>query len=143
VSTIDIERWDDQNPYDAYAKVTVNMPNGQTVGFTIHPSRLYSDTVNVEIDGDLTGDTSMRIQLNDRLIIDTTVNDNRGPDELTDTRESDLDEGVPIEGFATYDHTARPDDDPEPGDRCKTCGAPITWMGPSHTDWLHVDEAGA
>lgn len=40
-----------------------------------------------------------------------------------------------------YDHDARPDDLPEPGDRCKTCGEPITWMGPSHLDWLHVNDA--
>ena len=37
-------------------------------------------------------------------------------------------------------HDARPDDDPEPGDRCKDCGAPITWNGPSQTDWSHVYE---
>lgn len=37
-----------------------------------------------------------------------------------------------------YDHDARPDDDPEPGDRCKVCGKAITWMGPSPTsDWKH------
>lgn len=40
-----------------------------------------------------------------------------------------------------YDHDARPDDDPEPGDRCKDCGEDITWTGPSHLDWLHVDDA--
>lgn len=39
-----------------------------------------------------------------------------------------------------YDHPARPDDLPEPGDRCKDCGEDITWRGPSHTDWLHVDD---
>lgn len=37
-------------------------------------------------------------------------------------------------------HDARPDDDPEPGDRCKDCGDPITWRGPALTDWHHVDE---
>jgi hypothetical protein len=37
------------------------------------------------------------------------------------------------------DHRARPDDDPEPGDRCKECGEAITWAGPSTvTDWEHV-----
>lgn len=36
------------------------------------------------------------------------------------------------------EHDARPDDDNEPGDRCKDCGRPITWDGPSHLDWSHV-----
>ena len=35
-------------------------------------------------------------------------------------------------------HKARPDDNPEPGDRCKDCGFPITWLGPSQYDWAHV-----
>jgi hypothetical protein len=35
-------------------------------------------------------------------------------------------------------HDARPDDNPEPGDRCKDCGQPITWVGPNHTDWEHI-----
>lgn len=38
-------------------------------------------------------------------------------------------------------HPARPDDDPEPGDRCKDCGEPITWLGPSMTDWEHTADA--
>lgn len=36
-------------------------------------------------------------------------------------------------------HDARPDDDSEPGDRCKDCGLPVTWVGPSLYDWQHVD----
>lgn len=36
------------------------------------------------------------------------------------------------------DHDALPDDAPEPGDRCRTCAAAITWLGPSHLDWAHV-----
>lgn len=42
-------------------------------------------------------------------------------------------------------HDARPDDDNEPGDRCKDCGRDVTWIGPSHTDWQHavVDAAKA
>lgn len=41
----------------------------------------------------------------------------------------------------TYDHDPVPDDLPQPGDRCKTCGEPITWLGPSTvTDWMHVDD---
>lgn len=47
---------------------------------------------------------------------------------------------VKVEGVKTYDHDARPDDDPEPGDRCKDCGEDISWIGPSLTrDWEHVD----
>lgn len=38
----------------------------------------------------------------------------------------------------TSDHQARPDDDPESGDRCKDCGHPVTWNGPSPADWSHV-----
>jgi hypothetical protein len=45
------------------------------------------------------------------------------------------------DGPRTYDHQARPDDDPEPGDRCKVCGEFITWIGPSPTsDWLHEND---
>jgi hypothetical protein len=39
-----------------------------------------------------------------------------------------------------YNHGARPDDDPEPGDRCKDCGDDVTWVGPDARDWLHVDD---
>lgn len=35
------------------------------------------------------------------------------------------------------DHDARPDDSPEPGDRCKDCGEDITWVGPGSADWEH------
>jgi hypothetical protein len=40
-------------------------------------------------------------------------------------------------------HTARPCDCPESEcpSCCKDCGDPITWMGPSHLDWEHTDEA--
>lgn len=38
------------------------------------------------------------------------------------------------------DHRPIPDDMPEEGDRCKYCGGPITWVGPSTvTDWEHVE----
>jgi hypothetical protein len=37
-------------------------------------------------------------------------------------------------------HEARPDDDPEPGDRCKDCGRPVVWIGPSQYDWEHSPE---
>jgi hypothetical protein len=46
----------------------------------------------------------------------------------------------PAAAFKVYDHEARPDDNPEPGDHCKDCGADITWIGPSQADWLHVDD---
>jgi hypothetical protein len=45
------------------------------------------------------------------------------------------------EAVAHYDHRARPDDDPEPGDRCKDCGKDVTWIGPTHADWRHLDES--
>jgi hypothetical protein len=41
---------------------------------------------------------------------------------------------------STYNHDARPDDDNEPGDRCKDCGQAVVWIGPSHVDWLHVND---
>lgn len=34
---------------------------------------------------------------------------------------------------ATCEH--RPDDLPEPGDRCKYCGTDITWIGPGPYNW--------
>jgi len=51
-----------------------------------------------------------------------------------------LDEVKETRVAKTYDHEARPDDLPEPGDRCKDCGEDITWMGPGWGDWLHVDD---
>jgi hypothetical protein len=42
-----------------------------------------------------------------------------------------------------FDHEARPDDDPEPGDRCKDCGEAVVWLGPSMYDWQHVVESDA
>lgn len=33
----------------------------------------------------------------------------------------------------------RPDDEPEPGDRCKDCGRFLTWVGPTHLDWQLTD----
>lgn len=38
-----------------------------------------------------------------------------------------------------YDHEARPDDDNEPGDRCKDCGEDITWHG-TNPEWMHVGD---
>lgn len=52
---------------------------------------------------------------------------------------------APYDRLATpgkvYDHDPRPDDMPEPGDRCRECGEDITWVGPDlYADWLHVDD---
>jgi hypothetical protein len=42
---------------------------------------------------------------------------------------------------APSEHDIIPDDLPEPGDRCKTCGKAITWIGPSTVyDWEHVED---
>lgn len=38
-------------------------------------------------------------------------------------------------------HRALPDSDSEPGDRCKVCSRPITWMGPTQYDWQHCEES--
>jgi hypothetical protein len=54
---------------------------------------------------------------------------------MADTFTDRLDEPGKV-----YDHEPRPDDMPEPGNRCKDCGEDITWMGPSQHDWLHVDD---
>lgn len=37
----------------------------------------------------------------------------------------------------------RPDDMPEPGDRCKDCGWSLSWEGPGAYDWIAVDPPGA
>lgn len=36
-------------------------------------------------------------------------------------------------------HRIVPDDLPEPGNRCKTCGREVTWIGPGSSDWEHAD----
>lgn len=36
------------------------------------------------------------------------------------------------------DHSARPSDGNGPGDRCKDCGIHIVWVGPSASDWMHL-----
>lgn len=36
-------------------------------------------------------------------------------------------------------HDRGADDLPEPGDRCKDCGVPITWIGPGPYDWEPAD----
>lgn len=69
-----------------------------------------------------------------------------------------LDKRLRAAGFQAYDlegasldelayesempaHNARPDDDPEPGNRCKDCGRDIVWIGPGPNDWQHEEEA--
>lgn len=67
---------------------------------------------------------------------------------LTDDELAQLDEAIPHSSIpeavntitGTFAHRARPDDDPEPGDRCKDCGGPITWTGPSMNDWDHIEQ---
>jgi hypothetical protein len=47
---------------------------------------------------------------------------------------------VTIDLYPVAEHDIVPDDDPEPGNRCKTCGKDITWIGPSTVyDWEHSD----
>jgi hypothetical protein len=58
---------DPSDPVEAHVVVTVRV-GGEDVMFTIHPSKVHPDTVNVEIDGDLTAGRSLRVHLNDRLI---------------------------------------------------------------------------
>jgi hypothetical protein len=46
---------------------------------------------------------------------------------------------VKVDSLDPPPHDPRPDDDPEPGDRCKDCGQSIVWVGPSTAyDWEHV-----
>jgi len=77
------------------------------------------------------------------------IHTNNSPDEfieITDAGAVELIRNLPefIDRLSlptkTYDHDARPSDDPEPGNRCKDCGDDITWMGPSQYDWMHVDD---
>jgi hypothetical protein len=56
-------------------------------------------------------------------------------DHPTSCRQCDDDKE---RGYRVYDHDARPDDLPEPGDRCKDCGEGVTWMGRGSGDWVHV-----
>jgi hypothetical protein len=37
-------------------------------------------------------------------------------------------------------NTHRPGGDPAPGDRCKDCQRPLTWIGPEPSDWALTDE---
>lgn len=53
-------------------------------------------------------------------------------------RESNRHKGY-ADGHAFVDHVVLPDDLPEPGDRCKTCGRAATWTGPGMNDWAHAD----
>jgi hypothetical protein len=58
------------------ACVTLTLDNGEAVVFTISASTRFPDAINVEVDGDLsTDDPSLRVHLNDRLIVDTKGDD--------------------------------------------------------------------
>lgn len=50
-----------------------------------------------------------------------------------DPDDADAKWGDHREEMDTCEHKA--DDDPEPGNRCKYCGIPLTWMGPGADDW--------
>lgn len=55
-----------------FASVVIDLADGSQVGFFINQSTIYPDAINVEIDADLVSDDpSLRIHLNDQLIVDT------------------------------------------------------------------------
>ncbi|XVU24191.1 hypothetical protein ACQPZJ_44335 [Actinoplanes sp. CA-054009] len=59
-----------------YADTVLTLNNGQQITVTIHLSQAYSNTVNIEIDGDFTADApSLRVNLNDNLVLDSTRDD--------------------------------------------------------------------
>lgn len=64
---------------------------------------------------------------------------------LADRESVDFDQALRM-GTASYEEEKqeeeckhRPDDLPEPGDRCKDCGFAITWEGPGQNDWVLAD----
>ena len=66
-----------------YAQVTITLAGGEPVTIVVHQSQCYANTINVEIDGDLTtDDPALRINLNDNLIYDSALN----PAALRDRR---------------------------------------------------------
>lgn len=98
-----------------------------------------------EIAGDLICNL---LHLADAAGLDGTALIERGLDHWANERENDEDDELPDSDgrnpAVTYDHDARPDDSPGPGDRCKECGDDITWVGPSPLiDWVHVAEQEA
>lgn len=97
----------------------------------------YADAEHLdEIAGDLIADL---FHLANAAGLDIDALIERARDHHAHEHEDDEDD-EDEEGPKTYDHDARPDDDNQPGDRCKDCGEAITWVGPSHVDWIHVAE---
>ena len=67
-------RCDDQG--QPFADTVITLDTGERITVTVHLSLAYGDTVNIEIDGDFTADRpSLRINLNDNLVHDSTRND--------------------------------------------------------------------
>jgi hypothetical protein len=77
-----------EDPGEAHVIVSAIMPDGHEVKITIHQSKAYANTLNVEIDGDFVSrNRNLRIHLNDNLIVDTHERHRLG---IPDTREPDL-----------------------------------------------------
>lgn len=56
------------------AVVTLTLADGAEVTVTVHQSRVYANTINIEIDGDFdNSNPCARINMNDLLIYDTEV----------------------------------------------------------------------
>ncbi len=76
------------NYAEALVIVTAVMPDGHEVQITIHPSKAFANTLNMEIDGDFVSrKRNLRIHMNDALIVDTHERHRLG---IPDTREPDL-----------------------------------------------------
>lgn len=69
---------------DTYGQVNIHLDNGQEITVIVHQSS-YTDTINMEIDGNFSdGAQSLRVHLNDGLIVDTL---HREPRTFTDPRQ--------------------------------------------------------
>ncbi len=61
---------------DAYAwGLLVPLPDGTEFMVTVHPSKVFPNTVNVEIDGDLSAGAGLRVHVNDALVLNTEEGD--------------------------------------------------------------------
>ena len=78
------------------------------------------------------------VEVEDTAHVTHAVENGYITETIPEDYSNELDERVTT--VSTYDHEARPDDDNEPGDRCKDCGQAVVWIGPSHVDWLHVND---
>ncbi len=101
---------------------------------TTYATVTIAETWRVDVADDVTVDQDTALDLLDgergspRFLREQTLGDERDR-EARDVTEVE----IPPE------HDARPDDLPEPGDRCKDCGENITWIGPGIGDWEHSD----